>query len=941
MNNQNNSLLKFWAKTSHDKEKENAYHPLICHLIDVAAVTQELWDTVLSIAEQNRIADSLGLKNDLVLAGKVVSFIAGLHDLGKCSPPFTLRGHNDSDNNQTKRLLKLYEDTGFYENWARPAKDAPHGYVTAYELPDILIGEFGFASQISYKISTLIGGHHGIFPNDRRINELESEKLRGNECWRKARIELAAKLAEVLEISKPISFTNDPDLTNADVMILAGLVSVADWIGSNTEFFVCEIDDSTKSDFIINLNAYKQKSQTQARESLKSLGWILPNDEALKLTSNDQNLSEQENFKKLFPFIKSRRHLQDMAIEIGKELDQPGIVIVEAPTGEGKTEAAMYLADAWNKKLKLNGYYFALPTQATSNQMFGRVNKFLTNSFPNQNIQNQLLHGHAALSAEFKTLKENYRQFIKNISDDECVGDSCTPSVVAAEWFTYKKRGLLAPFGVGTIDQALLAVLQTKHVFVRLFGLANKTIIIDEVHAYDAYMSTILEHLLEWLAALGSPVILLSATLPSQKKNRLIKSYQKGLGIKSCEFENGTYPRISYAVGETVKIRELETSDKNKRTIDLKKIDENFIERLKEELKDDGGCVAIICNTVARSQAIFDLLSKDKFFQGNDEIDGLPKVNLLHSRFRYLERKDREDNCLERFGKPDKNDESPKRPKLAVLVSTQIIEQSLDLDFDLMITELAPIDLLLQRAGRLQRHERDDRPQNFRDNPNLWIIKPQNNENEMPDFGKSRYVYDEHILLRTWLKIKEIEKIKVPDEIEELIETVYGKDQERLDDKFLNFWNETKAEMSEKLRKKKRKAETALIARSDDSDLFNNVVLDLDEDNPDVHKSLQAFTRNVELPTVSIVILKHDENFTVNSPVEKLLMREAKISSFGITNAILEDEKLKPNEWKTSAHLRNHKLLKLDENNEIKIGKYIIKLDESLGICIDKKEKTQ
>src|SRR5207237_171254 len=139
-----------------------------------------------------------------------------------------------------------------------------------------------------------------------------------------------------------------------------------------------------------------------------------------------------------------------------------------------------------------------------------------------------------------------------------------------AEWFTHRKRGLLAPFGVGTVDQALMAVLQTKHVFVRLFGLAHKTIIVDEVHAYDAYMSTLLERLLEWLAALSSPVILLSATLPKQRRNDLLRAYRRGLGITEPIEEiqvrssnEDIYPRISWATAQESGARHIQTSEQN------------------------------------------------------------------------------------------------------------------------------------------------------------------------------------------------------------------------------------------------------------------------------------------------------------------------------------------------------------------------------------------
>ncbi len=152
--------------------------------------------------------------------------------------------------------------------------------------------------------------------------------------------------------------------------------------------------------------------------------------------------------------------------------------------------------------------------------MFSRVHKFLANAYTSEIANLQLLHGHAALSAEFQLMQEHGRGLFLNPNYH---GDSedAAQDVIAAEWFTHRKRGLLAPFGVGTIDQALMAALQTRHVFVRLFGLSSKTIIIDEAHAYDTYMTTLLERLLEWLAALGSSVVILSATLPRQRRAQL------------------------------------------------------------------------------------------------------------------------------------------------------------------------------------------------------------------------------------------------------------------------------------------------------------------------------------------------------------------------------------------------------------------------------------
>jgi CRISPR-associated endonuclease/helicase Cas3 len=489
-----------------------------------------------------------------------------------------------------------------------------------------------------------------------------------------------------------------------------------------------------------------------------------------------------------------------------------------------------------------------------------------------------------------------------------------------------------------------MAVLQTKHVFVRLFGLAHKTVIIDEVHAYDAYMSTLLERLLEWLAALGSPVILLSATLPVSRRNALIKAYQKGLDVETGEIEMADYPRISYATDSMIKVRHIESSTKNQ-TLHIKKlVDENFIEELKVKLENKRGCTAIICNTVKRSQDIYEQLSKDQFFDG--------KVDLLHSRFRFCDRDAIEKRVRLGFGKEGEKvrvtengneiEREVERPDFAVLVSTQIIEQSLDIDFDLMISDLAPIDLLLQRAGRLHRHDRE-RKEEFKE-ATLWIIQPEIKDHCLPNFENSS-VYDEHILLRTWLELnkKEYEKIEIPAEIEKLIEAVYDKKRDCFDENYQIFWNETKIRMDEKLKLKRAKAKTCRITDCDDEDLFENDILNLDEDNPEVHKTLQALTRDDEMPSVSVVVLTYKEAKKIDlnakpnkKTIEFLLKRETKISKKGLTNLIIADENLKQKSWKDLALLRHHRLLELDENNERILGNFKVSLNENLGIVIEK-----
>lgn len=1000
----NNETLKLWAKTSPNADEPNAFHPLICHLTDVAAVTKIIWDKILPNATKRRIARAFGetdfdeANSDKI--GRLVAFIAGLHDLGKCSPPFALRGkhietqeanlvkqiseqknkHSDYANRlhgklQTIRFLKIYENTPFQiENSVPVAKDAPHGYVTTIELPEIL-ESYGFNKNFAGHIGVLIGGHHGVFPNsDWRKNGRKAVKDNlGDENWSKARTELVETLAELLEI-KPSEQNKSAKLDNANatIMILAGLVSVADWIGSASEYFQCAAEQVNQNGIKFryeNLKKYLKHAENRAETALKELGWIGRKKENSE-EKFDEKKSPEEKFEKLFPFIDNRRHLQNMAIEISEELKTPGIAVIEAPTGEGKTEAAMFLADAWNTSLDQNGYYFALPTQATSNQMFARAADFLEKSFPERDVNLQLTHGHASLSAEFETLKEKHQTIIKDVFDDLCEGEECVPSVVAAEWFTYRKRGLLAPFGVGTVDQALMAVLQTKHVFVRLFGLAHKTVIIDEVHAYDAYMSTLLERLLEWLAALGSPVILLSATLPAERRNKLIEAYLNGLEIKESEtVGEDKYPRISYATDQTIKIRHIKTSEK-KRTLYVEKVDDytedtdgNFIERLKAKLKETGsdkprcGCIAIICNTVQRSQDIYNELSKHDEFKGNAD-DGLPILDLLHSRFRFTDRDQIEKRVRLRFGKEgekikvtengEETQKAVKRPDFAVLIATQIIEQSLDLDFDLMISDLAPVDLLLQRAGRLQRHERR-RNEEFK-LPTLWIIQPKIKDDGLPNFENS-VVYDEHILLRTWLILQKKKKIEIPDEVENLIEAVYDarKSFDNSDENLKDFWQKSLADWLKANEEDDKQADYRLIKRPIYSRHISGIFAsNLEEDSPEIHKTLQAVTRLTE-PTANVICLWEkdgkvflDANLSVEINLDKkphtdltkeLLRRSVSVSKKSVVFELLKNGEV-PKSWQNSSLLQHHRLLKFDENRKCEKFGHTFCLDENLGLQI-------
>ncbi len=975
MNNEarGSNFFAFWAKLPRKKDEypPTKFHPLLCHMLDVAAVAQALWDNVLTQRSRQRIATALGFAEDkLDQAGIWLAFLAGLHDLGKASPVFQLQP-------EAQKILHFYQTLPVS---SLKKKGAWHGWVTATELPEILVNVWGTGNGLAKRLAVLIGGHHGSFPRSderrqlRRDNPVDRDPRVGKGAWPEARSALTKEIARILFGSNdaPLPDSKNARIVsdNADAMILAGLVSVADWLGSDEHSFPYEIH-AVNGEFdepeAKTLQGYFQKAQHQAQDALRRTGWLdrLPP-------------APQQPLAKLFSYLTApdfftANPLQEAAENLADKIGGPSLVIIEAPMGEGKTEAALYLADRWNlPPLGLEGCYFALPTQATSNQIYGRVRRFLEHRYPGRDINYQLLHGFADLHGEFQLSKERSRRQGEppptptGISGEQGEGEDTISlaNVIAAEWFTYRKRALLAPFGVGTVDQALLAALQTRHVFVRHFGLAHKTIIVDEVHAYDAYMTELLKRLLQWLAALGSSVVLLSATLPAKRRKELLQAYAEGVleekaaAAHAASIAEADYPRISVVSAKHAHSVHVPVSTAS-RTLRVKWVDgalpESEDERfpLGEALQKaliEGGCVAVICNTVGRAQDM-SLRLRECFKRGAKNGLPVPDLDLFHARFLFEERAKREEHTVKRFGKQQSDDSqatASMRPQRAVLVATQVIEQSLDLDFDLMISDFAPVDLLLQRSGRVHRHKRD-RPDELK-TPTLWVCAPTE-ENDVPVFEKgTEVIYEDwqHVLLRSWFELKkrtdlsepDTALISIPHDISSMIEAAY-KDQDAPADAgeaLRQAWAATREEQEKRLEKlAKRAAGVSIAPPLDPGDLLNEWNKKLREDDPEVDPKLQALTRPE--PNVQVVCLLPDE--VAQGKIGKKPDRETALFLLGrsvsLTNRQLRSDLFKQpaeSSWKESPYLRNHRLLRFNANRECVVGKITLRLDDELGLCI-------
>jgi CRISPR-associated endonuclease/helicase Cas3 len=935
-----------WAKRSPLTDLECAeYHLLACHLADVATVVSTLWESSFSKALIQEVASFMS--TNVPEAGKQVAFLAALHDIGKASPVF----QSMISQGNTERL----ECVGLLVKKPLP-KGIYHGDITAAVTPEILRALDLSSTADGIEVAGIIGGHHGIFPDSPAVMQASNPVVCGGAEWAMARIELAKLLRDILGITR---LTMPVKPNNTFGMLLAGIVCAADWIGSAEQYFPYATGP-------LDLTTYFKESQERARQAIGAINWLAPT-----------RKSAARTIKQLFPWMTVPRDLHVKVEEVARGIDAPSLAIVEAPTGEGKTEAALFLAEHCASRLGQSGFYFALPTQATSNQMFSRVLGFLRDSLSEGQLEAAniaLLHGSASLSAELAQLRSKERDLAPS-SIYEDGKDDITADVRAGEWFSYRKRGLLSPFGVGTVDQALMATLRTKHVFLRLMGLGGKVVVFDEVHAYDAYMQTILQRLLEWLGAMECSVVMLSATLPSAQREALVRAYLAGVGAADeMSVPDTNYPRILVANKHKVEAKPLETWSGNHRSVKVVWLDPDdpehaeahfeLGERLASTLQG-GGCAAVVCNTVRHAQQMFERLRR--YFPGVDAVDGWPELMLLHSRFPFGERRERELRTLIRFGALGavvtlENGERVEtcRPHKAILVATQIIEQSLDIDFDLMVSDLAPIDLDLQRSGRLHRHQRE-RPADLKD-PELWLFAPLVDDQGSPHFPRgSLHVYSPHVLLRTWYALRGREFIRTPQDIEGLVEHVYGEavpppdasEGERRE------WEKTWGEQAEKLSHMQEEARNRCLKspRDEGSHIWEYLRNSKSEDSPDVLPQFQALTR-LTGPTIEAVCLFEQDgllfldeartrSIDLDLPPDRAMIVELLMRSVSISLPPLVSElsaQPVPGGWAKSSILCRKKVLPFKAetgggfSGELyrKDSIYLVRLDPELGIMVEK-----
>lgn len=656
----------YWGKTSAEEADEPRWHPLACHALDVAAVADALLTGMpdrLQRMAAHANADAAALHRFLVL-------LTALHDVGKFSAQFQAKSDLGPKGEQAAPAAGIRHDAiGFC------MLDKPWS-----ALQETLSGHIDGRASCGPDLWAAVTGHHG------------QPAIEANAHWERAfgasnKRDAADFVRAMGRFWEPVG-PPLPDHSDSAAAVLswhlAGLVNVCDWIGSNRKWFP----------FValpLDVDAYWVRAQRQAVVAVREAG-ILP-------TACPDEISTTH----LLPHITGDlTPLQSVANTCALPAG-PLLAIVEDVTGAGKTEAALIIAARLMAQRRAGGVFFALPTMATANAMYDRLGDNYRRLFTDANAPSLVLaHGRRALNDRFRTSILEARGPAAPEHDGRTRLDTpadLTASAACAAWIADDRRkAFLADVGVGTIDQALLGVLPTRFQSLRLWGLADRVLIVDEAHSFDSYLSRELETLLEFHASLGGSAVVLSATLNDTACSRIVTAFRKGLGCGPGAPPAGdAYPLLTLVTANETTAHPVAPRPESERNLAVRRIStpDDVIAHV-VTTAERGGCVAWIRNTVDDAIAAFEAVRA----RGREPL-------LLHARFAMGDRLRREAQVQELLGKAS----TLAQRRGVVLIGTQILEQSLDYDVDAMISDLAPIDMVIQRAGRLWRHPwRTERP---------------------------------------------------------------------------------------------------------------------------------------------------------------------------------------------------------------------------------------
>lgn len=917
-----------WAKSGN----EDAYLRLAQHLIDSACVAEWLWENWVSDSLKRTLAAMWKLDEQDVR--HLYIFYAGIHDVGKASVSFQrLVEHRPS----SYYLLRPIEEAGLSLDWPRgegPEIKFPHGLASAVFLRNWLLAK-GINKRIVSALISVVDAHHG-FTSDpvlfvRRLEELEGREWRFDDVA----VELIESMAFLTGVSEAFGKLKKKPVAGA-LQLMTGLLIIADWIASNENAFPYDA------------------IAPQPERVAEGMAFInLPS----PWTPVDPPVNVQELFNRTFEWDGSAkvRPIQTVTVEAAQSAEGPMLLIIEAPTGEGKTEAGLAATHVLGKKSGAQGVYVAAPTMATANGLFERVVGWARHSSQGGSVASiYLAHSKNRLSEQFQRLRFGATKKDTASSAWGSDNEENTGALVANQWLTGSRTGLLSDFVVGTVDQVLMMALKVRFSMLRHTALAGKIILIDEVHAYDAYMSQYLYRVLQWCARYSMNVILMSATLPPAQRKKLAAAYGSAIMSESKaateSLEVSSYPLVS--VVDTNGMRAIPVPPRpDDAQISVQRIDDELgsLRKAVGELLDDGGVALVICNTIRRAQEAYRELSADF----------LAEVELHHAAFIASDRSAKEDALRERLGPRSRRGAG--RPWRQIIVATQVAEQSLDIDADVLITDIAPIDLIIQRAGRIHRHERplDDRPVKLR--KPMIFVRGVYDQGDIPGFDSgTEFIYGEPILLSTMAHLPEV--IKRPSDVPELVRKVYDAEP-RIPEGWQDRWHEAVSKDAKERAQSVGRANTflfpTLAGASELQDLFD--ILHDDSRGSGGEESGSAQVRDTEFSVEAIAVQDTDYGYRafgddedgseILKGLEPTYQQARNLASSSLRLpvrmtkrdkdfdvVISELEAQTPAEWANSALLRGQMALRFDRSGKAHVGRFHLSYDREVGLVVTDEE---
>ncbi|MFB7383389.1 CRISPR-associated helicase Cas3' [Kitasatospora purpeofusca] len=920
---------------------------LLSHMLDTAAVAEVVWDRYLPQVTRCRLDALAGGAGN---GRRLFAWLCGIHDLGKATPVFQ---QLDTAGEAAVRRVGLT-----WDKYAVKGSSWRHDKAGARVLR-VLLAEANWSEEQIGWVWPLVAGHHGLLPTLGQLSPpKKNEQLQGrSQSWKLAQRALAEVFTREVGYDGELPLAAvEPALVPSRAMQLqlSGLVVMADWIASDERHFT-GVSDLSK----VTMPQAWERASTAWSELELSGGWgvlAVPGPEAFR----DR-------------FGHGPRLSQELVLDVVRRTGGPALVVVEAPMGEGKTRAAFAAAELMAARHGADGVFLGMPTQATADPMFTQVRSWLRKVEGGLEDRVALLHGKRMFNKEWRALLAGAGEWgqgaddpYSSVGEDEygMSNDSFDDCEAAgrrapAEWFLGRRRGLLSPFAVGTIDQLLYAATRTKHVMLRMAGLVGKVVVLDEVHAADVYMSQFLLEGLWWLGQAGVPVVLLSATLPPEQRHRLVAAYLAGTqsaeepaalelpepqgypSVTAAWAAQDGRPKVLVESGQSwrgdlqVRVELLDEAPATARSDSPGTADAAVADCLKDRLAD-GGCALVIRNTVARAQSTFEALQKEF---GSD-------VRLLHGRLHAGHRADRTQEVLTLLGPPREGHERPDR---LIVVATQLAEQSFDVDADLLITDLAPIDLLLQRIGRLHRHDGVKRPHKLT-RPVVVVTGLDLHADGAPHIlGASERIYGRYLLLRTAAEIERATKgggagWRIPGQVPDLVARVYGTGRV-----VPEAWAEaeTKARQDWEVRQAERREAAAqfLLTRAGEHGEPTLAGLHFGAHGKLAEGQFEALVRDGDRSAEVVLVRRAEDGFHAmtgrglgpNGEVAAELLDDVLSGTVRLSANLTAaaEQALGPLAgWRDHPWLRYSLALELDEHGQATLGDFRLRYDGDLGLVV-------